>query len=69
MVVGDQGMLVRDVEGALDPPHPEPPLFLLGSLLVSAKQHRLAPSTGAHGLTWAHNRGDWQQGEQSRRAW
>jgi hypothetical protein len=44
-------------------------LFLLGSLLVSAKQHRLAPSTGAHGLTWAHNRGDWQQGEQSRRGW
>jgi L-lactate permease len=44
-------------------------VFLQSDLLSWMIPGWAGSATGADGLTWAHNRGDWQQGEQSRRAW
>ena len=40
-----------------------------GEILRYGFWHLVALRPWAHGLTWAHNPGDWQQGRQSRRAW
>jgi hypothetical protein len=38
---------------------------LLVALVVYRMPGGTATATLAHGLTWAHNRGDWRQGEQA----